>query len=643
MDERTLRGFLATLGAGVIVAGMVRLPSRPGGPASDFLILAIGLILFLWSLRGRLPASLAERLARRPGSATAWLLVASVLLSTGAAVASNLPRASPPGDHSFAVLLWIAAILAFLGATAIGPGVFDEAWIRLQEGWREWTATAALTLLAAALRFYRLGSIPAVIDGDEGLLGMTALGLKGTALANPFASVDNVGGWYLRALAATIDMLGRNPQALRFLSALGGALAVPAVVLLARRLFSPRVALYAGAMLAVSHAHVHFSRISSVLYILGTFFGSLELWLLVSGLQRRSWRRLGLCGLVLGLHSCVYLDALMMGGAILLFLVGALLFARPFLRSALSVLPALPLGLLVAALPGAVWAAANSDTFLARFTVDGTFQSGWLSETAAETGQSIPAILAGRVAHAFLALLYYPATDFYGSASPLLGALTAAFFLMGLLLVTTRPRDPSRLLVATVFWTLTAMVGLFALPPSADSYRMIVTLPLVMICAAVGMDAMFQVLGLNRVGRAPALAGVAALVLLPLAAWNLYAYFGRFAGRCLFWGDPTSRISSHLGRHVGGLPPDAEIVLLADEHVRQGLSPSLDFLSGGRMVRNWAEPAASLPRGEDMVLIAAPSRVEELENWARQNPGGSVVREYECQKLLFATYRPPAL
>jgi hypothetical protein len=346
---------------------------------------------------------------------------------------------------------------------------------------------------------------------------------------------------------------------------------------------------------------------------------------------------------VWGIHFCVYVDALMMAGAIGLFLVAAAIFCRPRLRPALPLLPAFALGAAVVALPGLAWAATNPGNFFARFAVDGSFQSGWLEETAAATGRSIPAILAGRFAHAFLSLVYHPATDFYGVSGPLLGALTAVFFLLGLALATARPREPGALMLAVVFWSLTAMIGFFALPPSADSYRMIAAFPAVMICAALGIDALFGALGLNLPSRARALVLVASLLFLPVAAVNLHGYFGRFAGRCLFWGDPASRIPSHLGRHLSAVPPDLVVFLLSDESLRQGANPSLDFLSGGRIVRDWSAPAWTLEPGRDVLLVAAPSRVPELELWARENPGGSIERRYECQKLLFATYRPPAL
>ncbi|HEY7369142.1 MAG TPA: glycosyltransferase family 39 protein [Thermoanaerobaculia bacterium] len=643
MSERLLRGLFAALAIAVTVAGQRLMISGGRGPVGGLLVMASGVALFCWSVRGRFAASWAGRLPVANASPTPWLLSAAALFSAGAAAWSVVIARRHGTDYSPAALLWVAGIVALLSAVAAGHDGFEEVWDRARGRRAEIAGIALLSLGAAALRFYRLGAIPAVIDGDEGWIGLLALRPAEGVFANPFASMDNVGGWYIRALAGVIDVLGRNPVSLRFLTALGGALAVPAVVLLGRRLFGLRVGIYAGVLMAVSHAHIHFSRISSVLYILGTLFGSLELYLVVTGVLDRSWRRLALGGLVWGIHFCVYIDAVMMAGALALLLAAGLILCRPRLRPALRLLPAFALGSAVASLPALVWAARNSGDFLARFAVDGSFQSGWLQETAAATGRSIPAILAGRAAHAFLTLVYYPATDFYGIPAPLLGSLTAIFFLLGLALAIARPREPGNLTVAVVLCSLTALIGFFALPPSADSYRMIIVFPAVMICAALGIDGLFGAFGLNLPGRSRSLALAASLLFLPVAAANLHAYFGRFAGRCLFWGDPASRIPSHLGRHLHAVPPDVVVFLLSDEHLRQGANPSLDFLSGDRRVRNWSAPAWMLAPKRDVLLVAAPSRVDELESWARENPGGSLERQYECRKLLFATYRPPAL
>jgi hypothetical protein len=48
-----------------------------------------------------------------------------------------------------------------------------------------------VSLFAAAIRFYRLGEMPRVLDGDEGRVGLFALSTVAGDLANPFALWEN--------------------------------------------------------------------------------------------------------------------------------------------------------------------------------------------------------------------------------------------------------------------------------------------------------------------------------------------------------------------------------------------------------------------------------------------------------------------
>ena len=110
----------------------------------------------------------------------------------------------------------------------------------------------------------------------------------------------------------------------------------------------------------------------------------------------------------------------------------------------------------------------NFNEFFNRLSQDGTFQSGWLAQTVINTGQNPVQVLAGRVVHAFLSLIYYPALDFYGSNIPMLTIFASVFFLAGLGIALLRVRKPGMLLLNGYFWAATLAVGIFSVPPSAD-------------------------------------------------------------------------------------------------------------------------------------------------------------------------------
>ena len=273
---------------------------------------------------------------------------------------------------------------------------------------------------------------------------------------------------------------------------------------------------------------------------------------------------------------------------------------------------------------------------------DGTWQSGWLGRTMAESGQGVAQILAGRVAHVFLSLIYYPAIDFYGVPIPPLSLVVASLFLLGLGLALWRTRDYRYLLLNAYLWSVIVAIGIFSIPPTADSYRVLMALPPALVMAGLGLDRLLTaaVPPTTRL-RQWAWAGLAGFVLAGLLVINVWTYTVDFSGRCLYGGDPQTRFASYLGRYLGGLERDTRVTLLSDDVFRYGTHSSVDFLSNNFPVKNLAEPVASLPFEPHSAIIAPGTRADELKAWAAQNPGGALHLEYDCNTLMMLVYRVP--
>ena len=113
----------------------------------------------------------------------------------------------------------------------------------------EWALVAFITLLAAALRLYRLGAWS--FDSDETFTLRDSLH---PTLTNPrplFYFLNH----YLVLPFHPLDELG-----LRLLPSVFGILAIPALYLVTRRLAGPRAALFTVLFLAVSPLHVFYSQ-----------------------------------------------------------------------------------------------------------------------------------------------------------------------------------------------------------------------------------------------------------------------------------------------------------------------------------------------------------------------------------------------
>lgn len=571
-----------------------------------------------------------------------WVL-AGVLFSALAMMATSFFMVFARVNYIPVITVWLMGAVCYVYAFRYSAPPMDyKAVIEWFQRHRyEILSVALVMVLAAAIRFYRLGEIPRVLDGDEGAVGLSAQNTVFGVLNNPFALWDNFGSLYLQLINFSLRVLGINAFALRLLPAIGGVLAVPAVYLLGRAVGGHRVGLVAAFLIATSHSHMHFSRIASVAYVHGTWLAPLEFYLLYSGLEKRQSWRTALAGSLLAIHFSVYLTAQVAAALILVYMVIAFLFYRPWFKQRLEQAGVFWGGFLTMILPTAYYIFNNPGEFVNRLSKDGTFQSGWLELTMLSTGQSAFEILLGRVTHVFLSLIYFPARDFYGSPAPMLSMLSSVMFLAGLGLALWRLRNPAYLLLNGYFWAATVSIGLFALPPSADSYRMLMALPAAMIMASVGLEQILRMFGLEWDTRRTAYTFSVAAVLTSLLIFNLWTYYADFAGRCKFAENIVGRYASYLGQQISETDSEQQIYMLSDAEYIHGTHQSTYFLSRSRPVVNFPGPVESLFPVSGEVIIAPPSRIEELEIWARAHPGGNLHYKYDCDDIILLSYIVP--
>ena len=604
-----------------------------------FWISLIGVNLFLWSQIAR-PAPLIKKLLNRfSSSKTAPWAVSALLLSITATLV--MLRFEKYDIHNFmpVTTIWLASGICYL--MAFLPDGFSIGTVkdRLAKFNTELLFVAGITSLAAILRFYKLGTIPFIIDGDEGRLAqvaqVTILGIR----ANPFSSWENFGMLYLQLVNAALTFFGATPFALRFLPALSGTLAIPSTYLLARQIAGRRIAVLASIFLAISHTHINFSRISAVGYIHSTWLVPLELYFFLSGIEKRSSWRAALGGIILALHFYVYITAQIIIALLLVYMLISFFLLRSWFKPALRQTLVFWAGWAILFIPKAVDIAIRPHEFFDRMNANGVFQTGWLENTMAGTGKGAVEILAGRVSHAFFSLLYYPALDFYGVRVSMLGFILAVLFLLGLGVALWRTRSPGVLLLNGYFWAPTLAIGLFAIPPSADSYRMLITIPPVMIIAAMGLDQLLRSFGVSWPVSKYAYSFWTAGVIAGMLVFNLWTYFGDFASRCVYGDNLEGRFASYLGLYTSDITSELTIYLLSDENFFYGSHDSASFLNRGREIINIPKPVDTFDFVSGETVIAPPSRIPELEEWVRSHPGGELHYRYDCDNAILLAYQ----
>ncbi len=602
-----------------------------------------GMAIFILSQFIR-PTPFWMRLSQKPffSDRVFWMLTGFLFsLLAAIAVASFMKFARV--NYMPVITVWLLGAISFMYSFVKPELKFDAAsiveWVKAHRS--EIINVLVIMVFAAAVRFYKLGIFPRVLDGDEGSVGLQALGTTGGVLANPFASWENFGGLYLQFINMSIRLFGVNSLGLRIIPAIGGVLAIPAVYLFARQFGGQRIALIAAIILAFSHSHIHFSRIVSVAYIQDTWLIPLELYFLMSGLgKKQSWRT-ALSGILLAIHYSVYLTAQIVTVLILIYMILLAIFARDWFKPRLSQALTFWGSFLIFILPTAYYAYRAPLEFLNRITVAGTFQSGWLELNMSLTGRSAAQILFERLVHAFLSLFYYPAYDFYGSPVPMLSMISSVIFLAGLGIALWRVRDHNYLLLNGYLWGSVVAIGIFAIPPSADSYRMLMALPAVMTLAALGLDQILGLMGLGETETRNAYRFSVGVILVSLIAFNLWTYYGDFVGQCRFAENNIGRFASYLGSELSGIKNEQKVYMLSDDLYLYGTHPSATFLSQDRPVVNFSNPVDSLDAVSGETIIAPPSRINELETWARQHPGGEIHYVYDCTTTILMSYRVP--
>ncbi len=655
-STRKVRRLFATLALLLVMAGQTILFTSPVRENigmldtftnPDFLsintavvLLFAGILVFVLSQIFEPPAFLKALVDRfkLPGAAT-WI-VAAIILSLFAVVSMVMFENAQRTDYIPVVTLWFFAGLCYLTAFVQEKPSFVQLreWVRNHR--YELLAVGLLMLLAIVLRFYKLGEIPRVINGDEGRVGLAAISTNTYPYVNPFALWENFGALYIQTINVILVIFGASPFSLRFIAAAAGVLAIPGVYLLARQISGQqRIAFLAAALMTMSHTHIHFSRTVTLAYIQGAWMIPFELYFLLSGLAKRSSWRTAASGMLLAIHYSVYLDAQIITALIVAYLLIALIFLRSWIKLALRQIAVFWAGFAIMILPELIYVQQHTTEFFDRLNRDGMFQSGWLEREVVSTGKATWEILAQRVVHVFFSLNYINSFDFYGTELSILNLLSAALFVLGLGLILVKTRFPGFLLLNGYFWAGVISIGIFSIPASADSYRLTIVLPAVMIILAIGLDNILEMLGWGWEHARTAYVGVASVVLVSLLFFNVWSYFVNFAGRCLFGGDdPPARFASYLGNYARDVEVSSTVYLLSDDLFMHGTHQSVDFLSHNRPIINFAEPVDNLQARPGEVIVASPNRITELQTWAETHRDGRFHAEYDCQNLILLAY-----
>jgi 4-amino-4-deoxy-L-arabinose transferase-like glycosyltransferase len=229
--------------------------------------------------------------------------------------------------RTYFVYIWILSIVS----AAIAAFLIDrwhQVTIKLQIQRSDIFAISALLLVGFLVGTYQLQKLPSSIMGDEGAFWNTA-----SAIAEKEYRPDFFGfGVYSYPIAGSIyqawfiKIFGSTLWSWRFASVFIAVLAVIPTYLLARELYSRRIALLSGGIMVLTPYFIAFERLgyNNSQAILPT---ALTLYLLYAGLRRNSLFYLYLGGVIAGFGFYTYPAARLGFISALLFLI-VLLFSQ---------------------------------------------------------------------------------------------------------------------------------------------------------------------------------------------------------------------------------------------------------------------------------------------------------------------------
>jgi 4-amino-4-deoxy-L-arabinose transferase-like glycosyltransferase len=548
-----------------------------------------------------------------------------VLLVFNGLAVSLLARAAagdgPQALSPLATLLWLAGIaLVVLGCWARSGAPSSDRWTSA-----EIAVVVLLTLAALAVRAWGIATMPYALSGDEGSAGLTAWEFR-TGVRDNLLSI----GWfsfpalYFGLLSVSQAIFGRSTEAIRLVSALAGALTIPALYWMARHMFGRPAAFAAAAWLAAFHVHVFFSRLAYNNIFDGLLF-SLAAGGLWRGWQDGNRRAFVLAGLGLGFSQYFYTTSRLTPIVLALWVILLALNRKPD-RARLSGLASaglvalavfLPLGLLYAAHPDQLFFTASRVSMLV---------PGWTSEAAAALGMTSAGLVLEQIWVTALGLTVAELQGvYYAPGAPMLISVSAVLFLGGLLICIVRGRNPRYSLPLLVLAGTILMGGLSIQAP--NSQRLLYMSPALAVMVVLPLEEARGWCARRWPPGQRAVTALAGLLLVVMLAQNLDHLFRRYFPREEY-GSLNGAVTQAMIEIWPSLPQDVPVYFFGGDRMGFASIPSIAYLRPEAHATD-VESADQIPiQTPELIAIVLPNEAASLAGLQARFPEGFVLRRY---------------
>lgn len=627
---------LFAIGASLILISPVRIPA--------FSVLLLGILLLGWNLVVHRNPESIQGIKGMLGAVQSWLGLHGrrgnlLLLGIGLSVSSR--AAAGDGTQvisSLALPFWLGGIactlLALRGTSPTSAPAENSTRL-------EWLGLVGLTLAALFLRGWQIESMPHVLSGDEGSAGLTGMefvnGLRNNLLGLGWFSFPALYFWLLSGLQ---HIFGRSIFAIRILSALAGALAVPATYWLLKGFFGRRAGWLGALWLTCFHAQIFFSRIAY-----NNIFDSLMFTLILAalwdGLKTNRRNSYLLAGLFVGLSQYFYTTAHVLP-LLLIGWIGLLALSRGRRHDLWSHLTAagivalssfMPLLLLYIAHPGEIFFTASRVSMLV---------PGWIGPAAAALGTTPLGLI---LEQTWVTALGLSAAElqgvYYGSGVPLLFGLSVPFFYLGLLYCFWRVRD-ARFNLPLLTLGITFIIGGLSIQ-APNAQRMLLLPPVLAMLIVIPLDRAVDWISAQskRVGLA---AGAIAFgLVLVMCTQNIIQLFDRYFPEEVY-GSLNGEVTMEMVDILRDESPRQPVFFIGGERMSFNSIPSLPYLLpdvvGLDLEYPYDLPVIEPGSGRELLVFILPGQSQALDLIHERYTPGELSARYNRQgQLLFYLYR----
>lgn len=511
----------------------------------------------------------------------------------------------------------------------------------------------AITLLAAFLRVWHLGTVPLGLHGDEAWTGLDARRVLHEGWIGPYVTSavgQPTGPLYFTALL--FEFLPQTTFTLRLSMALFGIATIPLAYAAFATMFNRTTAAFAAVLLAVMTWHLHLSR-TGFMVVAWPFAEMAVLLALWHAMRLRSFALFVVAGVLTGLGVYTY-------NAFYLFLPLPFVAMswryaswprnwrrsyRPIAFGAVFALTAVAVSLPML-------------QYIVNHTDDYRFHQKLVSLTDSEQWRQADGV--GEHAH----LIWSRATEWQGAlinggrvdlgdglatrGHPPLGRVLFAGMLVGLIVAIWNWR---RAEYAVVLASIVVMPWGALLTVGDGLFRRTMGLvPFIALLAALPLAWLWE-----RMLRLPGRARYAALLVLVFPAYvgamSTYQYFGPVQADADFRYTYPYQMDA-ASHYMAGLPADTMVYFYSDHwsidyETRRFIAPAVHGVDRSREFRAPSRAITDAPldleanRNQDVAFIFLDSYLGELDAVVRRYPGGTVTEVERDAEMLFRAYFLP--